>query len=361
MARSSIALRRAIDAANHLTDPAPPWGEVLACASELVGADTGTLIAFDSAGNLAQLTASGFSNACSADYNGYYHSLDVLEQNSRSVATGTWLDTTEMYSSAALQRTEFFTDFMHKHRMAQILALVLEAGPVFRAAIGFQRSTIDSGLKARQETEPNAEFFRTLRSQMLKRQYALSIGIQSVESVFSAWEEAALLLTAKGTVVRISPLATRYLAEDGGWIVRSGQLKHPDSHVQSIFESYCSATASDGQRRSLATRTNWGEVTTFDLGPAPDSFSLFGGKLVLGRMRRKDSFCEPNVEKLMVVFGLTQAEGAVLSYLVAGHSAAEIAVLRAASVLTVRKQIDGLMKKMQCSRQAELVRLASLL
>lgn len=361
MARNSVAFRRAIDAADHLTDAAPPWDDVLSSAKELVGADTGTLIVFDSAGNLAQLTAAGFSSDCSADYNGYFHSCDVLEQKSHSAPTGTWLDTAEIYSSVQLQRTEFFADFMQKHRMAQILALVVESGPAYHAAIGFQRATIDSELKARQMVGQNATYFQMLRSQLIKRQHALSIGLQSMEAVFATWDEAALLLTATGTVVRTSPLAMCYLDENGGWTVRGGQLKHPDSQVQSMLEAYCSAIVEDGQRRSLATRANWGEVTTVDLGVAPDSFSVFGGKLVLVRMRRKGAFSEPDVEKLMFVFDLTRAEAEVLACLVAGHSVGEIAVLRSASVFTVRKQVDGLMKKMQCNRQAELVRLALLL
>lgn len=125
---SKIALARAIEAANHLTDEEPPWVEILESAKELVGADTGTLIVFDANGKLAQLTAVGFSHDCFADYDGHYHSCDVLEQGSRLAESGTWLDTTEMYSRAQLSRTEFFSDFMQKHRMAQILALVVEGG-----------------------------------------------------------------------------------------------------------------------------------------------------------------------------------------------------------------------------------------
>jgi len=44
-----------------------------------------------------------------------------------------------------------------------------------------------------------------------------------------------------------------------------------------------------------------------------------------------------------------------------GHSVEEVATLRHASVLTVRKQVASLLSKMECNRQSELVRLASLL
>ncbi|KAG1426630.1 hypothetical protein G6F57_023306 [Rhizopus arrhizus] len=69
----------------------------------------------------------------------------------------------------------------------------------------------------------------------------------------------------------------------------------------------------------------------------------------------------PDVAKLESVFAITHAEAAVLAGLAAGHSVEEVATLRQASVLTVRKQVASLLSKMECNRQAELVRLASLL
>ncbi|KAG1082292.1 hypothetical protein G6F40_015180 [Rhizopus arrhizus] len=41
MAEHQIVLRRAIDAVHHLTDPEPPWHDILRTARDLVGADSG--------------------------------------------------------------------------------------------------------------------------------------------------------------------------------------------------------------------------------------------------------------------------------------------------------------------------------
>lgn len=195
----------------------------------------------------------------------------------------------------------------------------------------------------------------------MKRQEALSVGIQSMEGIFAAWDEIALLVTARCGVVRASPLANRYVGSGDGWSIRGGQLRHKAGQIQAMLEAHCLATASDGKRRSLATRAGWGDITTVEIGAAPRSFSLYGGRLVLVRMRRRDAFSEPETAKLIGLFGLTRAEAEVLACLVAGHSVSEIATVRGASVFTVRKQVDSLMRKMECNRQAELVRLASLL
>ena len=69
----------------------------------------------------------------------------------------------------------------------------------------------------------------------------------------------------------------------------------------------------------------------------------------------------PAMLKTVAATAPASAEAAVLAGLAAGHSVEEVATLRQSSVLTVRKQVASLLSKMECSRQAELVRLASLL
>ncbi|KAG1239574.1 hypothetical protein G6F68_018502 [Rhizopus microsporus] len=96
MAEHQIVLRRAIDAVHHLTDPEPPWHDILRTARDLVGADSGTLIVFDARNKLLNLSAIGFSDACYADYQGHYHRCDILEQDSRQAPAGTWLDTAQI-------------------------------------------------------------------------------------------------------------------------------------------------------------------------------------------------------------------------------------------------------------------------
>ncbi|WNC91300.1 hypothetical protein RI103_08135 [Paraburkholderia sp. FT54] len=99
MAERKVALGRAVDAAQHLLDPVPPWEDVLDTARDLVGADSGTLIVFDNQCRLLNLTAVGFTESCSRDYNSYFYSHDILEHDSRSAPAGTWLDTGQMYSN----------------------------------------------------------------------------------------------------------------------------------------------------------------------------------------------------------------------------------------------------------------------
>lgn len=356
-----IALRRAVEAVDHLTDPEPPWQDILRTARDLVGADSGTLIVFDARNKLLSLSSIGFSEACASDYQEHYYSCDILEQDGRNAPAGTWLDTARMYDTAQLSRAEFYADYMVKHRMAQLLSLIIESNTVLHAAIGFQRATVDPKASERLQSGDYARYFRALRHQLSQRERNRSIGWKSLESAFSEVQEAVLLISMDSIVDKLSPLAVGYLDDASGWTLHGRRLRHADLKVQRLFDAHCTAVANDGQMRSLATASGWGELFWVDISMAPQALSLIGGRMLLVRMRKKSAFAMPDVTKLQSVFSITHAEAAVLAGLAAGHSVEEVATLRHASVLTVRKQVASLLTKMECSRQSELVRLASLL
>ncbi|AVG43224.1 LuxR family transcriptional regulator [Achromobacter insolitus] len=361
MAEHQIAVRRAIEALDHLTDPEPPWHDILLTARDMVGADSGTLIVFDARHKLLNLSSVSFPEEGTVDYRNHYYSCDIVEQDSRLLPVGTWLDTATMCDHGRLQRSEFYTDFMLKHHMAQVLCLVIESSAMLRAAIAFQRAKVDSKASDRLRSGDFAEYFRLLQRQLAQREKARAIGWATIESALSDVDEAVLLVSHDAMVEKMSALAMRYLDHGHGWHVRGGKLRHPDAKIQALFDAYCLAVSRDGKARSLAAAAGWGELTWVDIGAAPQALSLIGNRMLLVRMRRKSAFAQPDVDRLESVFAITHAEAAVLAGLAMGHSVEEVATLRHASVLTVRKQVASLLSKMECNRQSELVRLASLL
>lgn len=361
MAEHQIAVRRAIEALDRLADPDPPWHDILLTARDMVGADSGTLIVFDARHKLLDLSTVSFPEAAATDYRNHYYSCDIVEQDSRLLPVGTWLDTANMCGHKLLQRSEFYTDFMLKHHMAQVLCLVIESSAMLRAAIAFQRSTVDDKASERLQSGDVAHYFRLLKSRLAQREKALAIGWTAIESALSDVGEAVLLVSHDAMVDKRSALAMHYLSDGHGWNVRGGKLRHPDAKIQALFDAYCQAVARDGKARSLAAAAGWGELTWIDISAAPQALSLIGSRMLLVRMRRKSAFSQPDVDRLESVFSITHAEAAVLAGLAMGHSVEEVATLRHASVLTVRKQVASLLNKMECNRQSELVRLASLL
>jgi len=337
-----IALRRAVEAVDHLTDPEPPWRDILGTARDLVGADSGTLIVFDARNKLLTLSAIGFSDACASDYQAHFYSCDILEQDGRHAPAGTWLDTARMYDAAQLHRTEFYADFMVRHRMTQLLSLIIESNTVLHAAIGFQRSSVDAKAGDRLQSGDFGRYFRVLRHQLSQRERNRAIGWKSLESAFSEVHEAVLLISVDCIVDKLSPLAVGFLDDVNGWTLHGRRLRHADAKVQRLFDAHCAAVARDGQMRSMATASGWGELFWVDISAAPPALSLIGGRMLLMRMRKKSAFAMPDVTKLQSVFSITHAEAAVLAGLAGGHSVGEVATPRQASVAQGRRGVLNL-------------------
>ena len=233
----------------------------------------------------------------------------------------------------------------------------IAVGPVIQAP----GPLTDSSPRDRLPSHDLSRYFRLPLAQLAQREKMLARDWSTVDSAFSAVGEAVLLISRNAVVDRMSALAARYLDDGRGWQVRDGRLRHPDGKIQALFDAHCLSVARDGRTRSLAAAAGWGELSWVDISAAPRALSLIGQRMLLVCMRRKSAFAQPDTDRLEAVFAITHAEAAVLAGLAMGHSVEEVATLRHASVLTVRKQVASLLSKMQCSRQSELVRLASLL
>jgi DNA-binding CsgD family transcriptional regulator len=67
---------------------------------------------------------------------------------------------------------------------------------------------------------------------------------------------------------------------------------------------------------------------------------------------------QPSAGRLAEMFGLTPAEGRLLHVLLQGNGLREAAALPGASANTAKTQLQSLFGKMDCSRQADLVKIA---
>ncbi|AQV98505.1 hypothetical protein BJN34_32025 [Cupriavidus necator] len=349
---------RAIESLYHLSDTSPPWEAILEGARELVGADSGSLIAFDGESRLLNLTYAGSATEWSREYGQHFHSLDPLEHNSRSAPAGTWVDTVHLYSAAAMQRTEFFADFMAKYDMAQILVLVIEASPSIRAAVGFQRSSVDGRLMAKVQEGERGEYFRLLRKQLSLRQDRLAQGIMTMESAFAAFDEALLLVRPDGNVVHASRFAARHLDGRSGLTIHRGIFGHRDAKAHSLIASRLQACAHRGRRHTVSVAMGTPAATTVDIALAASTRDLVGSPLLIVRLHSPSQQALPDVEQLTASLPITAAEAAVLEALLYSQKVTDIAAGRGVSVHTVRTQVAALMRKLDCTRQADLVSIA---
>ncbi|CAG9170695.1 hypothetical protein LMG23992_01737 [Cupriavidus laharis] len=353
-------LRRALEAAHHLEDRTPPWMDILSAARDVVGADSGSLLMFDGTGALLHLSQVGVDANGERDYREHYHALDLFARDAMCQPAGQWLDTSRMYPLSQFRNTEYYADFMVKYRMAQVQAYILADAPNLRAAISFQRSTVDMRAADRFVHGPVAAFFHTLRDRIARRQHAVYSHLANLEEAFSSFDEAICLVGATGAVIRVSPLAQEIFASPL-FAARHGVLWHADPRMHAMLLRHVAAACQTGMRQTMTIPAGSGVTVTIDMAIAGPSLRIAGECCVLMRMQRRDSGgTQPDPDRLAAAFHITPAEARVLAALVSGQTATAYAASAGVSVNTVRKQIAMLMTKMHCNRQSELVRKAIL-
>lgn len=343
-----------MDAARHLTDPAPPWLDIIATARDVVGADSAALLMFDGTGTLLHMSQVSVDPGAERAYREYYHALDHFAQTAIAASAGQWRDSSLLYTPTQLRTMEYYVDFMAKYRIAQVQAFLLDDSPNLRAGISFQRTAVASTTAKRLEHGALAAYFQTLRAGLMQRKEAQHRQLLNVEAALSALDEAVCLASANGSVIVSTELAARWFAELK-LTVRGGRLWHAVPNIREALLLRIATTHRTGQRQSIKVPTGNGATIAIDMAPAPRHLGMATETCVLLRMRREASHLLPDPEQLKVAFGITFAEARVLAALVAGQTAAQYATAAGVSVHTVRSQIATLMGKLQCSRQSQLV------
>ena len=357
--RPNTLLRQATEAAHHISDAEPPWQDILESAARLVGADSGTLTLLDGHDFLG-LTSVGIRDDTAHEYATYFHRLDFVAHRARETGVGRWLDTNTMMSIRELGRTEYYTDFLRKHGMAQALSLPLVESPALRAGLGFQRRSILQDATTTLESGDIAAYFQFLQKAVAMRQQSFGVQIHSLKDIFARLGEDICLVSALGSVLWESPSVQHFLQSEKGLVIRNGHLWHFDLFVLKRVLLAISWSATKQRRTRVAMPGSWGEMTNIDISPATPSLRLSNERVTLLRFQSSSAFSEADVDSLAAVFKLTQAEARVLAALADGHSPGDYAALACVSEHTIRNQIRVLMRKMQCTRQAELVKLALL-
>lgn len=357
---STVQFRRAMEAVEQISDETPPWEEILSTARDLIGADSGTLIMMDGRGNLLNLNHADIGDAALQDYVQYFHKLDVVGDAVIGVSAGTWLDSNELFPMPRLRRTEFYVDYMQKHRQVQILALVLEQNSERRTGFSFQRSSVKEGAREALSQGEVGSYIRTFRTALERRSQSMANDLRLLEDTFSALDEATLLLSDSGVVVSAASLARSLLDNPRGLSIKQGKLWHPNAAVLDNLSRAVMNTLKTGRRSRNTVSLAWGETLCLDITVANPRIRLSNEPLVFVRMRRNSALNEADADNLITTFNITKAEARVLAGLVAGLAPAELANQNGVSEHTVRSQILNLKRKMHCSRIVDLVKLALL-
>ena len=355
MSVSQSALRRAVESVRHLTDEHPPWQDILTSATRLLRADGACFIL--NRGSDFTMHKVNTDDAALHDYAEHFHTDDVLHHHGRAAPMFTLLDTQQLMSSRDRQRSSYFNDFMHKHRMRQLFSIGLEhESDTHWATFSLQRETPDEHLLDHFQTEGVRRFVAELKQAITQRRERVQQWTQASDALFEAFGEATLLVApASGFVVHTGVRAQELLQGEGG-IVRGRHLWHPVEPVRSLLFQALALAAVGQTSQSVAVPSHGAAASMkVDFVRADPRLSLMSEPLVFVRVRFRGMSTNVSPDLLQSAFPITRAQALVLAALAAGWAPKQIAMRSELSVHTVRKQIAALLEKMECSRQIELV------
>lgn len=363
---NTVAFHRAMDALQQLAAPTPSWHDLLATARDFVGADAGSFLMYGPAQDLRMLEQTGIDAAAEREYREHFHALDPLVKPAFAAPPSTWFDSLQLspptpHAHNQGQGLAFHADYFGKHRIGQVLVLVVENDQFTKTCFSFQRNTAQPGARPGMAQQALARYTQTLEAAFRQRRQAEHARLDAIEATLAGLGEATFLATRRGLVWRLSPLAAEWLRGAHMLCPRDGTLTHANPAVARRLRLALEQVAHSGRSATLAAPAGWGEALRLDIGPAHASIRLGAESTLFARLRKNSAFAQPDAEELCAHFGLTLAEGRVLAALVGGHAPNEYASAAGLAQHTVRNQIAALMRKMGCSRQAELVRLGALL
>jgi DNA-binding CsgD family transcriptional regulator len=162
-------------------------------------------------------------------------------------------------------------------------------------------------------------------------------------------------------VLRALPSTAALLTKDSLLTMGDGTLRHEHARVQARLTLAVYGALTTGRPATLLLPGVSGHA--FHVGITPESASDGGSpaRQAILRVERRHMINRPDVLTLQTALGISRAESRVLRELVSGYTVDECANVLSLSTTTIRKHLASTLKKTGCARQADLIRLASII
>ncbi|MFM0691361.1 hypothetical protein PQQ64_03605 [Paraburkholderia graminis] len=300
--KTSTAFKNAMEVIHHLSDDKPPWDAFLQTSKELVGADATAFIMFDGEQNLDELKHSDRDSAPVREYLAHFYKCDAIAQASCKCPAGKWWDSLELASAPDARKLPFYADFMPRHRLGQVTALILLAEPGRRMSVSFHRNTARANAVEEFSCGNIRRFTDALLLAVSARTASTLARIAGVEAALSSIDEAIFLTNRKGELVRCSTFASKLLAEAKMLSASQGALCHPQPRLLEGMLGELTTASLTSRPCQYCVPLSWGVGIRFDVTVAPERFRLANGSLLLVRARKISAFDVPDVAELATVW-----------------------------------------------------------
>jgi DNA-binding CsgD family transcriptional regulator len=354
---ASALRQRAVEAVSHLADVEPPWAEILESGRQLVGADSATFMTFDGTGALT-MHQDHLDGSAERDYVEHFHVLDVGLQTAMNCPSGTWINTHDLIPAKEMERSPYYTDFMCKHRMRQIVCHIVRINPVHRACFSFQREKVNPRAREQVEGTEISSFAHAMESALASRRDSAIRQLALAEDTLQFFEEAACLLSGDGKLIHASARALAIFESTPNVRLRGGRVWHQNAQVTRAICMALKRASESSQVLHLSIPAGVEGTLTWDMKRADGWMRLGNEALVMVRIRRTNDHNPFALDIVQALYNLSSAEVKVLGHLAAGRSASEISLALGISINTARKHIAVLLDKTGAKRQTDLLRIA---
>lgn len=329
------------------------WQEALQLTAHALDTERGAILArHQRTGRILVSDVVGNDPAMVDEYEAHYHEQDIVNAVSHRIPTGgSFLDQRD--SAEAMRDTPFYNDFLRRHGVGSLMMAFPVRQEGMEHLVSFQRDRERGAFDVQHE-----ENLKRLVPH-LQRAIELRLKLRSLERQV-AWSSAAL--EAFSTPILLLDPGGRLLGANHTaqhWYARHVNRLRGCAEWHRVLAT---ATGALGAPRAAGYRMSdeAGYVVAVP-APAAHAHGLPDGPIALVVVHPERLHTPVQHDVLKDLFHFSQAECRLLDCLMLGQPMAQAAATLGIAMETARSQTKSMLQKTGTHRQAELLRLASML
>lgn len=300
-------------------------------------------------------------------YNEYYWAFDPWFLAYKARNQRGWIGNgSDLCPPSEFEKTEFYNDFFRFHHGYHQSGIIIENGggrlTVLTALRPREQSDFGAGhVKFLEKLSPHLTRALHLHGKILDLKHRASAAISAVDTL----DVALIGLAVDGKVCFLSGMAESLVRSGEVLRIQDGRIVASDVHeaktLKKLIETACIRKL-DTVPGGATTLRKGNRSLYLTVLPYSGSSDLLPDRTkVFLSITDPDAQPKSRTELLVALFHLTPAESRIAMLLAAGEHLPEIAVRTRSAYATVRSHLKSIYRKMNISRQSQLVRLISLL
>lgn len=341
------------------------WIKGLQLLCELAGSEQSAVTTWDRRSNLSSVWQSvGLPDACCRDFVSHYCDHDPARGWIDRIAVGDWYVDHRHVGEKAMGRSVFYQDFLRPYGLGSVAAVPLQRKDAVDTYLVIQHGLTQSYARQCDPARLKFAVAHLRRAVRLRREFeGLSLHAGLAQMVLSQLHAPLLVTDESGYIVLANAAAesllrrTAALTSLGGRISLTGTLA-PD--FRRLLSGACGLAGPRvaagiqvfGPRRESMLQIVATPLPERHLGNMP-----LARPLALVLIHDPDRPPGARADLLRQIYGLSPSEARVTLALLKGADPQEVALQSGVSVATIRSQLRSIFRKTATSRQAELIRM----